>query len=150
MRKIHAGFIVAGLLIYSFSGCAMFRPINYSIAFKNTGNEKIWVYPTLVGKQRLGAGVLVPSARSVSSDFKLVPEQVNVKWKNGREEIIEKTVEVKKNIPRRFRSDRDCIIFNIDDDDNVIMTFSIKVGKYKWEDIDSEGNKVDFGQGKDR
>ena len=147
MMWLVIGCSVILLTVLLLNGCAIFRSINYSAAFRNIGTKDIWVYQTYIGKCPFSAGILPPNTEKTTLSFyEPIPDIVLVKWKNGNGEIIEKDVKVKENIPSRFRSDRDSIIFNIDGNDNVILSFRLKVAKYKWEEIDSEGNRIDYSK----
>jgi hypothetical protein len=114
------------------------------MSFRNTGVRNIWVYPTGIGKCSFGAGILLPDAEKTTLSFyEPIPNTVEVKWKNGVGNIVQKEVKVKENIPSCFRTDRDCIIFNIDGNDDIELSFRIKTGQYQWKEIDSKGNKFE-------
>ena len=146
MMWLIIGCSVILLTVLLLNGCAIFGSTNYSVAFRKIGKSKIWIYRTKIGEHWAPCGSLAPGGFAGSSNYLTIPDIVQIKWKNGNGKIIEKDVKVKENLPSRFRRDRDCIVFNIDDNNNVILSFKIKVAKYKWEEIDSKGNRVDYSK----
>jgi len=71
-----------------------------------------------------------------------IPESVKIKWKKSiTKQVIERDVAVKSKLPKGFRNG-DTIIFNINDNDEVILSFRMQAGKF--EEVDSNGNPISF------
>jgi hypothetical protein len=133
-----------------FSSCSGDNSLN--VGFRNMGKENIFAFDSKIGKYNVGAGLLVHRATSSSHLFFKrsfeYPDTVIVKWRKSDENIIEKAVPLKGQIPKEFRTGKDEIIFNIFPDDTVKLSFVIQTGEYTWKEIDSEGKLVNYGNKK--
>jgi len=71
-----------------------------------------------------------------------ITEFVNLKWKKKNGKIIEKQIELKAKLPKGFWNGDD-VIFNINDNDGVTVSF--RIADAPLYEIDSSRNKVDYG-----
>jgi len=76
----------------------------------------------------------------VSNSHSGIPGSVIIKWEKSNGEIVEREVNVGKNMPRGFWN-RDTIIFNIDDNDNVVVSFKMKDVGFE---VDSKGKEINL------
>jgi hypothetical protein len=131
-------------LVILLSSCCLFTVNRYGVGFRNIGEHKIDVFFTSkIGNYTPPVGILPPSKNGLagSGSHYGLPETVKIKWRKENGEIIERDVKVKENMPEDF-SNGDTIIFNINKDDEVVLSFEVR--KSKFNEVDSNGNKVDF------
>ena len=94
----------------------------------------------IIGNYVPPVGVLNPNLYKGSIAHSGIPETVKIKWRKEDGVVVEKEVGVKENMPKGF-CNGDTIIFNINDNDEIILSFEVKGFKYE---IDSKGNRIDF------
>ena len=139
--KTSVGIVLALFLIGCSSGGK-----KVSVAFRNIGEKSVFIFPIEMNHQTVGAGTLISNATASSTiyletDFEF-PEDVTVKWRKSDDSVVTKTVPLKGKFPKEYKQNRDELIFNIFADDTVQLSFKIETGKYKWKEIDSEGNEI--------
>ena len=133
-------FIIIGLtVVIFFSSCCLFTVNKYDVAFRNIGTHSLFVTSEKIGNYIPPIGILIAGAYAGSGGHLGIPESIKIKWKKDNGEIVEREVKVKENLPTRF-GNNDTIIFNINDNDDIILSFE------RWGDkeIDSKGNEVTF------
>ncbi|MFH1023653.1 MAG: hypothetical protein V1809_09720 [Planctomycetota bacterium] len=93
----------------------------YSIIVRNTGSEKITHASVNYNDFKSGGGNLLPGGGAQHAwPDEPIPEKAKVVWRDAKGVDHEKDVEVKKNIPKNIRGDKD-LIFEIGDNDDVTM-----------------------------
>ena len=133
-------FVLIGLTaVVLFSSCYFFTVYTYDVDFRNIGTRNLIVTSGVIGNYTPPVGVLNPGFTRSSSSHIGIPEFVTVKMKSENGKIVERNVKVKENLPSRF-GNNDTIVFNITDNDEVILSFK------RWGDkeIDSNGNEVNY------
>jgi hypothetical protein len=116
---------------------------SYHASYRNIGKHDIYVYDTFLGKSPFGCGILIAGSMADSFPYCDIPESVKIKWKKENGETVEREVRVKENLPKGFWNGS-TMVFNINDKDEVILSFEVRSSKFQ--EIDSKGNEVDFNK----
>ncbi len=122
------------------------KPSTYDAYVRNLSSNKIEVY-------RIDGNPRYPHPRAVKAGgfswkgSNKIGKFVTIKWKKENGEVIEKQMELKKKLPRGFWNG-DGVIFNIDGNDNVILSFRIKDAPLF--EVDSSRKKVDYALGRSK
>lgn len=132
---------ILAVVICLTSGCVLFTLNNYSVGFRNISEHTIFVKSGIIGNYAPPVGILPPTKGGDTGSLchSGTPGIVKIKWKKEDKSIVERDVKV--NLPTWFWNG-DEIIFNINDKDEVILSFRVKASKFK--EIDSDGNEVDY------
>jgi len=103
------------------SSCCLFTGKNYNVGFRNIGTHNVFVTSGII-ENYAPTVALNPRSYKDSGSLNGIPESVTIKWKKESGEIIERKVKVKENLLSRF-GNNDTIIFNINDNDEVVLSF---------------------------
>ena len=88
---LFCGIALVGLIItLVFCSCTIIMLNNYSVRFRNIGDQKLYVYDALIGKRIVPCGVLIKGANAESSPYNEIPESVKIKWKKENGETVER------------------------------------------------------------
>jgi len=104
-----------------FSSCCLFTGKNYNVGFRNIGTHNLFVTSGII-ENYAPTVALNPRSYKDSGSLNGIPESVTIKWKKESGEIIERKVRLKENLLSRF-GNNDTIVFNINDNDEVILSF---------------------------
>ena len=146
MKKV-TGLITMFLMCLFGSSCRYLQEPNYKISYRYLGDEEIDVSAESEKYHNFGCGSLAyGGTRHMGVNF-YPPKEVYLSWEiltgSRKGQIIKKTIELRENIPSVFSIyNYDTIYFNIDDKDNVILTFELCDEEANWPEYTSEGKKL--------
>lgn len=144
MKVFFCVIIIATSLIAIcvITSCSFATITTYGVLFRNIGENNLYVSTRgVIGNYEPPVGVLNSGFERSSGNHIGIPYLVTVIMKRNHGTIIERTVKVKENIPSRF-GNNDTIVFNINDNDEIILSFK----RWGAEEIDSDGNPFDLGK----
>ncbi len=147
MRKI-ISLLTVILMCLVGSSCRYLQGSNYTIAYRYLGDEKVYISAESEKGTRFSAGLFNHYGRTAHNSVNFhPPKEVYLSWRvlegKRKGQVIKKTIELRKNIPSVFSIyNYDTIYFNIDDKDNVILTFELCDEESNWPEYTSEGKKL--------
>ena len=136
---VFSAIFITGCATMNYYKSMLRYDINYNVSIKNNSSSTIDVLEAQYGQVDCSVGILKPSVRKTTMGVNMVPNQVSIKWNKGHHNFTVRTVEVRNQIPSFFKYDRDELIFNINDNDTVTLTFEIEPEKYSWIEVDKDG-----------
>jgi len=149
-------FLLISLLsnLIVFSGCStIFGEYDYSVAVKNIGTKKIWVYDFKIYKSdsndnaKVGTGILNPEGESSSFPYLKKPySSVWIQWRfmKGNEpygKSYGKTVYI--NLPKEFDKEhgREITFYINPDKEDVTVSYGIRTDFNEDKEINSDGSR---------
>lgn len=138
-------FFIGLMAVVLFSSCYLFTVNDYGVAFRNIGTNNIFVTSGIIGNYAPPVGILLSGKNGFkwSDSHSGIPETVKIKWKKADGITVEREVKIKGNVPKGFW-DGDTMVFNINNKDEVILSFRMRNGKFN--EINSKGNEVSWGR----
>lgn len=142
-RSIIVCVLVGITMIILFSSCHVFTLDSYNVGFRNLSGHEVNVFHTSkIGNYAPPVGTLSGWQKGIagSGSHCGIPPSVTIEWEKGDGKVIEKEVKVEENMPQGFWNG-DTIIFNINDNDDVVLSFQMRGHKHE---IDTKGNEFKF------
>lgn len=111
--------------------------LNYDLVIRSNVNVEIDHACLEINGQRGVWGVLAPKSSASRANISFpIPEQVKITWKNtATDEDHQFQMDVLSKVPEEFDPYRDDIIFTIQPDNTVTLSFKIQTGQYTSKEI---------------